>query len=48
MALATLVAAASSASAAEQVPVPYPAVYPTAEEFRVENAARARRLDVDV
>ena len=44
MALATLVAAASSASAAEQVPVPYP----TGEESRVENAARSRRLDVDV
>ena len=44
MALATLVAAASSAFAAEQVPVPYP----TGEESRVENAARSRRLDVDV
>jgi hypothetical protein len=43
MALATLVAAASSAYAAEQVPVPYPT-----EESRVENAARARRLEADV
>lgn len=48
MALATLIAATSSASAAEQVPVPYPTVYPTAEEFRVENAARPRHLDADV
>ena len=50
MALATLVAAASSASAAEQVPVPYPTVYPTSEESRIrmENAARARRLEADV